>query len=305
MFQSPTDPPLSPPSTPILVLGGGVFTKRTEVLDISGEKCSARIPKINRNVRGVGSANLQSVYDTLVLCNIRIGGPEHLCMGAKKNSNSWVVLPPKLPAFTSSGASVVIDNDVILIGDKILRISINKETVLTGSAPPPPNEDVFGSGCAVYDKARGRILYVNQGKIFSLDDSLDMDWVLESSLFFEREAVGCNILTIGGRRQLWVAGGKGDSEGFAKTIVEFIDMDELSEKEPKVIDKMILGHVRPGITQVEEDVYVVGGVQKFRSSRFIEKWNGDFWEVSPLACTKFGLQNNMNAVFLEKEFCET
>ena len=43
----------------VLVLGGGVFTKRTEVLDISGEKCSAKIPKINRNVRGLGSANLQ------------------------------------------------------------------------------------------------------------------------------------------------------------------------------------------------------------------------------------------------------
>ena len=110
-------------------------------------------------------------------------------------------------------------------------------------------------------------------------------------------------LTVGGNRQLWVAGGESD-EGFAETIVEVIDMEVLADKEPMVMDKMKLGHIRPGITQVEEDVYVVGGVERFRAGRFIEKWNGDFWEVSPLACTKFGLQNNMNAVFLEREFCE-
>ena len=106
MFES-TTPSISPPSNPILILGGGVFTKRTEILDISGDKCSAKIPKINRNVRSLGSANLQSVFDTLVLCNIRLGGPDRLCMGAKKSSNSWVVLPPKLPPFQSSGASAV------------------------------------------------------------------------------------------------------------------------------------------------------------------------------------------------------
>ena len=303
MFES-TTPSISPPSNPILILGGGVFTKRTEILDISGDKCSAKIPKINRNVRGLGSANLQSVFDTLVLCNIRLGGPDRLCMGAKKSSNSWVVLPPKLPPFQSSGASVVIDNDIILIGDSILRISINEEKVFTGAAPSAPNEDLFGSGCAVYDEVRRKILYINEGKVFSLDRSLDMNWVLESSLFFKRESVGCNILNVGGKRQLWVAGGKSDAEGFADNIVEVIDLEELAESEPTVLDKMILGHVRPGVTQVGEDVYIVGGVQKFKSGQFIEKWNGDFWSVSLLACTKFGLQNNMNAVFLKREFCE-
>ena len=275
-------------------------------MDITGEGCSVKIPKINRNVRGLGSANLQSVFDTLVLCNVKIDGPERLCMGAKKSSNSWVVLPPILPPFRSEGASVVIENDIILIGDSIIRISINKDNVFKGAASPPPNdpEDFFGSGCAVYDEVNSKILYINKGMVFSLDRSLDMDWVLESSSFFKRESVGCNILKVGGKRQLWVAGGQNKLDGFSENIVEVIDMEELSDKEPKVIEKMKLGHIRPGISQVGENVLVVGGVEKFRGGRFIEKWNGDFWEVSPLSCTKFGLQNNMNEVFLNRDFCD-
>ena len=305
MFETTPSPPLSPPSNPILILGGGIFTKRTEVLDISGGTCSAKIPKINRNVRGLGSATLQSVFDTLVLCNVRIDGPQRLCMGAKKSSNSWVVLPPKLPPFRSKGASVVIENDIILIGDSILRVGINKDNVFIGDALPPPNDpdNFYGSGCAVFDEESDKILYINRGMIFSLNRSLD-NWVLESSMFFKREAVGCNILRVGGKRQLWVAGGQSDFEEFGENIVEVIDLEELADEEPKVIEKMKLGHVRPGISQVGEEVFIVGGVERFRGGRFIEKWNGDFWEVSPLACTKFGLQNNMNAVFLERQFCE-
>ena len=146
LFESPTSPPLPPPSNPVLILGGGIFTKRTEVLDITGQECSVKIPKINRNIRGLGPANLHSVFDTLVLCNVKIDGPERLCRGAKKSSNSWVVLPPILPPFGSEGASVVIENDIILIGDSIIRININKDNVFTGAAPPPPNdpEDFVG-----------------------------------------------------------------------------------------------------------------------------------------------------------------
>ena len=77
-------------------------------------------------------------------------------------------------------------------------------------------------------------------------------------------------------------------------------MEELSDEEPKVLEKMKLGHIRPGISQVGEAVFVVGGVEKFREGRFIE-----FWEVSPLSCTKFGLQNNMNAAFIKRYFCES
>ena len=124
------------------------------------------------------------------------------------------------------------------------------------------------------------------------------------SSFFKRQYVGCNILKVGGKRQLWVAGGQNKLDGFSENIVEVIDMEELFDEEPKVIEKMKLGHIRPGISQVGEDVFVVGGVEKFRGGRFIEKWNGDFWEVSPLSCTKFGLQNNMDEVFLNRDFCD-
>ena len=306
MFASPTTAPLPPPSNPILILGGGAFSKRTDVLDISGGDCSVKIPKINRNVLGLSSANLQSVFDTLVLCNVRIPGSDRLCMGAKKSSSSWVVLPPKLPPFRSKGASTVIGDEIVLIGDSIIRINISKDNVYIGDAPPPPNDlpDLFGSSCAVYDEENEKILYVNGGMVYSLNSSLDFDWVLESSKFFKRESVGCNILKVGGKMQLWVAGGESDFDGFAENIVEVIDIDDLEDGEPRVIDKMKLGHVRPGVSQVGEDVFVVGGVEKFKAARFIEKWNGNFWEVSPLACTKFGLQSNMNAAFLTKEFCE-
>jgi len=237
-----------------------------------------------------------------------------VCIGVDKSSSNWSVLPPSLSTMVTHGASVSIGERIVIIGQPMVEIDISKENV-DSNEDLLPASDFYGdsgTGCAVYDNEKKRIIYVNYGIIMDRSPDIVTPWKFLTDQMAVRTHVGCSIVKIDGHMNLLVAGGRDrDMEpGEMSTLVEYIRMQDLQNGKPKMSAKMSLRHGwRPSVVQLGSDIYVLGGiesVEEFEESggKFVEKWDGHFWEVLDTSLSNYSLQFEPNVEFLPRTFCQ-
>ena len=345
LFGSP------PPSTPIAVIVGSYSLKETHVVDLTGGECQLSFPPLPDDVFGLFDSSLHLVGERLVLCNVIKPWPQFydyysgfysqyyenatanqmfhrrekedllqykhdlsVCIGVDKSSSDWSVLPPNLPSMVTHGASVRVGERIVIIGQPMVGIDISEENVDTNEDLLPASDFYgdSGTGCAVYDEEKKRIIYVNYGVIMERSPDLVTPWRFLTDQLAVRTHIGCAVVKIDGQMSLFVAGGRDrDMEpGEMSTLVEYIRMNDMENGRPKVPARMKLRHGwRPSVVQVGSDIFVLGGVESVEEfeegeGKFVEKWDGHFWNVLSTSLDDYSLQFEPRVEFMERDFCQ-
>ena len=230
------------------------------VIDLTGGACSTKVPNISSatydlNFHRKTAATLQYVQDTLVFCNIKkmTDQNSHICIGTKKSSDSWVILPPKLD---DSGiqSSLVVNDSILLISYRAPVASLEIKQV------PVDIKGYIGDyhgGCPLYDEQNNRIIFVNKGKVRVLDfTGIYPKYTVLTNKMMVRTHSGCTFATVTGKRSLVVAGGVSyytskETTATTSTTVEYIAVDDIEQGKPKLIQPLIVNHARkPSVTQI-------------------------------------------------------
>ena len=236
------------------------------------------------------------------------------CIGADKSSSLWSVLPPLLPSMVTHGASVRVGERIVIIGQPVVGIDIHEEEVDTNDDLTPASDFYgdAGTGCAAYDEEKKRILYVNYGIIMERSPDLLTPWKFLTDQLAVRTHIGCALVKIDRHMCLFVAGGRDrDLEaGKMGTLVEYIRMGDLENGRPRVPARTILRHGwRPSVVQVGSDIFVLGSIESAEEfeegdGKFVEKWDGNFWNVLDSSLEDYSLQFEPKVEFLQRSFCQ-
>ena len=266
----------------------------------------------------VDSASLELLHGILVLCNLYPATEQphytsqYYCAGARQGSQHWVRLPPRYQFLNTRRESMVVDNTMVIIGQVVQQFRINQEQVTTGDRISNTPEGDLG-GCSVYDKPSNRILHISAGEVRELQPGLAGPYTVISTSFIPRWMIGCYIADLGGRRSVVVAGGHPVSpeDGWLDYVstVEYLPLEDLvegSNKAPSVLPPTRLSHsAQPGITQVGEDLVVVGGGEVTAGRRScVERWTGRDWQVMDLDCYHLGIGRSPLVTFVPRDFCD-
>ena len=234
----------------------------------------------------------------------------NFCIGTRKSSPSWVQLPPLVNEYISKalshGNSVNVNESIVLLGHKALRVEMTKSQVTVGKY----NVVDTVAPCSVYDDQNDRIISVHYGTVEALDGSLQFPSKILSRNFTRKYGHGCGIVHLEGKRSLFVAGGFENDENIYSVpsrTVEYIPLENINDGMPRKLSPTKLTHaIWPAITQVGSEIFVVGGLQKFEEGgeKFIEKWDGEAWQVVDINAASLDQQTNTRNVFLPKSFCK-
>ena len=322
------------------------------MVDLTGGDCKLSFPSLPDDVFGLFDSSLHLVGERLVLCNVikpwpqfqdyysgfysqfyendstnqvfhrRERGEDLLqykydlsaCIGADKSSSSWSVLPPSLPSMVTHGASVRVGERIVIIGQPAVGIDIKEENVDTNDDLSPASDFYgdAGTGCAIYDEEKKRIIYVNYGIIMERSPDLVTPWRFLTDQLAVRTHVGCALVKIDRQMSLFVVGGRDrDLEaGDMSNLVEYIGVRDLENGRPKVPARLVLRHGwRPSVVQVGSDIFVLGGVESVEefdeeNGKFIEKWDGHYWSVLDNSFDDYSLQFEPKVEFLQRSFCQ-